>query len=78
MARSGPPALGRGRLVNIHDEVILEALRIIAATKIRGHTLSFPDVLIAAQAMVNGLIVATRNTADFQRAGVPVLNPWLA
>jgi len=34
------------------------------------------DALIAATALVHGLTVVTRNTADFERTGVPVLNPW--
>jgi predicted nucleic acid-binding protein len=34
------------------------------------------DALIAATALVHGLTVATRNTADFELLGVPVLNPW--
>jgi predicted nucleic acid-binding protein len=35
------------------------------------------DALIAATALVHGLTVVTRNTRDFQRTGVPLLNPWL-
>lgn len=37
-----------------------------------------PDVdgLIAATAMVNGLVVVTRNVRDFERSGVEVVNPW--
>jgi toxin FitB len=34
------------------------------------------DALIAATAMVHGLTVITRNVADFERIGVPLLNPW--
>jgi toxin FitB len=34
------------------------------------------DGLIAATALAHGLIVATRNTEDFRRAGVQVINPW--
>jgi len=34
------------------------------------------DALIAATALVHGLTVVTRNTADFERTGVGVLNPW--
>lgn len=36
------------------------------------------DALIAATALVHGLTVVTRNTADFEPMGVPLLNPWLA
>lgn len=34
------------------------------------------DALIAATALVHGLIVVTRNTGDFTRTGVALLNPW--
>ncbi len=34
------------------------------------------DSLIAATAQVHELIVATRNTKDFQGCEVPLLNPW--
>ena len=34
------------------------------------------DTLIAATALVHGLRVVTRNTADFERHGVDLLNPW--
>jgi toxin FitB len=34
------------------------------------------DGLIAATALVHGMIVVTRNVADFEPIGVPILNPW--
>lgn len=34
------------------------------------------DALIAATALVHGMTVATRNTADFAPTGVVLLNPW--
>jgi len=34
------------------------------------------DALIAATALVHGLIVVTRNTSDFRSTGVDVINPW--
>ena len=39
-----------------------------------------PDIdgLIAATALVHGLTVATRNTEDFWRSGVAVVNPFEA
>ena len=35
------------------------------------------DALIAGTAQENGLTLVTRNTADFARFGIPLLNPWL-
>ncbi len=46
----------------------------LAAVRPRG----MADGLIAATAAVHGKIVVTRNIADFQDAGVPVINPWAA
>lgn len=36
----------------------------------------FADALIAGTAMANDLRIATRNTADFARFGVDLVNPW--
>lgn len=35
------------------------------------------DALIASTALVHGLTVVTRDTADFEQMGVVLLNPWL-
>ncbi len=34
------------------------------------------DSLIAATALVHGMTIVTRNVADFEPTGVPILNPW--
>jgi len=34
------------------------------------------DALFAATAMVHGMTVVTRNTADFMPSGVMMINPW--
>jgi toxin FitB len=34
------------------------------------------DALIAATALIHGMTVATRNTADFRSTGVSLINPW--
>jgi len=34
------------------------------------------DLLIAATALVHGMTVATRNAADYRRAGADVFDPW--
>jgi predicted nucleic acid-binding protein len=40
------------------------------------HPRSHRDALIAATALVHGMTVVTRNTADFAQTGVGILNPW--
>jgi len=42
----------------------------------RTNKMALFDSLIAATALQNNLIVATRNTADFVASGVQVINPW--
>lgn len=61
------------RILPVTDAVALEWGR-IAAARSRGEI----DGLIAATAVVHDLIVVTRNVADFDDAGVRVINPWKA
>jgi predicted nucleic acid-binding protein len=41
-----------------------------------GHTFSQPDLIIAATARHYGLTVVTRDSKEFEKARVPLLNPW--
>jgi hypothetical protein len=50
-----------------------ESARLMA----RQSRLLIEDAMIAAIAKVNGLTVATRNTRDFERFAVPLVNPFL-
>ena len=34
------------------------------------------DALIAATALVHGMVIVTRNAADFEPTGVSIINPW--
>jgi toxin FitB len=43
-----------------------------------GRTFSQPDLIIAATALEHGLTVVSRDTSDYEKARVPVLNPWNA
>lgn len=36
------------------------------------------DAIIAATALIHGLVVVTRNIKDFEETGVSLLNPWNA
>jgi len=51
---------------------------LIARARAAGHVISVADGQIAAIAAANGFIVATRDTAPFIAAGMPVIDPWRA
>ena len=57
-------------------------LPVDAAVALRCASLHIPDpraerdALIAATALLHGMTVVTRNIADFEATGVPLLNPW--
>ena len=61
------------RILQVTDVVAVEWGR-IAAIRPRGDI----DGLIAATAIVNDLILVTRNVGDFHDTGVSVINPWEA
>lgn len=61
----------RHRTLGIDTETALQAAEYRAV-----HGLCPNDSLIAATARVHGLILATRNTGDFQSTGIQLVNPW--
>ncbi len=65
-----------GRILPLCEDTLLQWRLIIESGRRRGHTFSHPDVLIAASATRHGLTVVTRDTTDFQAAGVAVCDPW--
>lgn len=50
---------------------------LVAGLRRRGRNMPLFDSMIAATALTRGFTVATRNVADFQAAGVAVVNPFL-
>lgn len=61
-----------GRVLSVDTAVALQCARLHVPDKLSEH-----DAMIAATALVHGMTVVTRNVADFEPSGVPVLNPWL-
>ncbi|HET6975695.1 MAG TPA: type II toxin-antitoxin system VapC family toxin [Pyrinomonadaceae bacterium] len=49
---------------------------LVVELKRKGETVPLLDGMIAATALQHKLIVATRNTRDFQKTGVKTLNPF--
>ena len=65
-------------------EFLDRTLPVDAAVALRCASLHVPDsraerdALIAATALVHSMTVVTRNVADFEATGIPLLNPWYA
>ena len=49
---------------------------LVSRARSAGRYISVADGQIAAIASVHGFTVATRDTAPFVAAGVPIINPW--
>jgi len=62
-----------GRVLSVDITVALRCARLHVA-----NPRAERDALIAATALVHGMTVVTRNVADFEPTGVPLLNPWTA
>ena len=62
------------------DAVAARTYALIVFERTRhGHPITTEDAQIAATAMTNELVVATRNTADFKNIdGLEIVNPWEA
>jgi predicted nucleic acid-binding protein len=49
---------------------------LLAHLRATGRAMPIKDSLIAASALVHGLVMATRNGADFKKAGVRIVDPF--
>lgn len=66
------------RILEVDERVLLRWRTLVWHGQQANYTYSQPDALIAATACEHELGVATRNTADFERAELRLVNPWLA
>jgi predicted nucleic acid-binding protein len=64
------------RVLDVTEDIMLKWRLLVEEGRRVGHTFAQPDLIIAATALHHGLEVVSRNTADFERANVTVLNPW--
>lgn len=64
------------RVLPLTEDIMLKWRLLVEEGRKTGHTFAQPDLMIAATALHHGLTVVSRNTGDFERANVPVLNPW--
>ncbi len=65
-----------GRVLPVSEDVMFKWRLLVAEGRKTGHTFSQPDLIIAATALEYGLTVVSRDTAEYRKARVPLLNPW--
>jgi predicted nucleic acid-binding protein len=64
------------RVLDVTEDVMFKWRLLVEDGRKVGHTFSQPDLIIAATALHHGLTLVSRDVLDFEKAGVPVLNPW--
>jgi predicted nucleic acid-binding protein len=64
------------RVLPVSEDVMLRWRLIVEEGRKIRHTFPQPDLIIAATALHYGLTIVTRNTSDFQKTGVALVNPW--
>lgn len=64
--------IGISAVIDLTEDVVQTTIQLRKAHKIKT-----PDAIIAATALVHGLVLITRNTSDFKNIpGLDLLNPW--
>ena len=64
------------RVLDVSEDVLFTWRLLVEEGRKSGHTFSQPDLFIAATALHYGMTVVSRDTREYERAAVPVLNPW--
>jgi predicted nucleic acid-binding protein len=64
------------RVLPVSEDTMFKWRLLVEEGRKNGHTYSQPDLIIAATALEHGLTVVSRDTADYERARVAVLDPW--
>jgi len=65
--------INQATIIEVNDDIIEQTILIR-----KMHKLKLPDALIAATALVNDLVLLTRNISDFRNIeNLKLENPWL-
>jgi toxin FitB len=76
LALDGLTGLFRGRVLPFDTDAARHYAELAVKAKASGRGFPTPDGYIAAIAASRGFIVASRDTAPYEAAGVSVINPW--
>lgn len=66
------------RVLPVSEDVMFKWRLLVEEGRKAGHTFTQPDLLIAATGLHHGMTVVTRDTTDYARTRVALLNPWLS
>jgi predicted nucleic acid-binding protein len=64
------------RVLPVTEDIMFKWRLLVEDGRRAGHTFSQPDLIIAATALQHGLTVVSRDTRDYAKARVPILDPW--
>jgi toxin FitB len=64
------------RVLAVSEDIMFKWRLLVEDGRQAGHTFSQPDLIIAATALHHDLTVISRDTSDYEKARVPVINPW--
>ncbi len=64
------------RILPVTEDIMFKWRLLVEDGRKIGHTFSQPDLIIAATGLQHGLTVVTRDTTDYARTRVPLMNPW--
>lgn len=64
------------RILPVTEDIMFKWRLLVEEGRKIGHTFSQPDLIIAATGLQHGLTVVTRDTADYARTRVALMNPW--
>jgi predicted nucleic acid-binding protein len=64
------------RVLPVTEDIMFKWRLLVEDGRKAGHTFLQPDLIIAATALEHGLTIVSRDTTDYERARVAVLDPW--
>jgi hypothetical protein len=65
-----------GRILPVSEDVLVKWRLLVHEGRMQRLTYSQPDLFLTATALHHGLVIVTRDDAEFERAGAKVHNPW--
>lgn len=64
------------RILPVTEDIMFKWRLLVEDGRKTNHTFSQPDLILAATALEHGLTMVSRDTSEYERARVPVVNPW--